>query len=739
MDTVLGTPAYVAPEIIEGEEASPLSDIYSLGILLYRLVTGRTPFEGTSMAAVLRGHLEGAIVPVFRPGGPPECLDTVIGNCIARDPNSRYLSADLVSRDLEACLAGRRPIGVASREIVDDLPFWARFIPGAERTIIDVRAEVGEARRKSDEAKRELQKIQRVVLDLECALDENLKCAADWRVVAERALSEDDEEEARVALGHAKDYDNHAAAYHEELERQRQAIVDLRKNAAEVQRASAEVETRGAILLSRRSRARLLLKETMQRNPRPLAVFVIVLSIAALVIVAVATAFHIRGTWHIEGWGVRQGGVTVFSTIVDTPVVKLAGDPSRLDAPGRFREVTDACIPPGIHGDALAVGDVNGDGFDDVIAYSNVAPTLLLNDGRGHFIVGPKPPFSNQTARVLFADVDGDGDLDAFTSYGGRGTADFFQRQNNLYLNNGKGVFIDVTATHLPNQPTWTEGAVLFDADGDGDPDLFLACGFGGLPIAVPPIESIAEQDRFYQNDGSGRFMDVSERWLPKENDISMGASVADLNGDGDLDLVINRRNAPLKILTNEGKRKFIALSNCVVPAEMWTFAGNPVLLDIDQDGDVDAFLPGAVFGGVGSTMQTRLFLNNGSGSFYDMSGAWVPRYAQSIFGDCAVLDINEDGYPDILSPQGESFDAGIGEHSFVPINVYAGGASAMGWIGREMFGFGRYALPDSSEAPTPYARWIALIDFDRDGDSDVITSASNAAKVGIWENTGGF
>lgn len=266
--TLLGTPAYIAPEVIEGEPASPASDIYSLGILLYQLITGRSPFEGASAAAVLRGHLEGTIAKVSGAAGAPECVDIVIGGCTARDSDSRYPSAEFVVRDLEACLSGQQPVGAKPRESASHLPLWVRFIPGVERTVIEVRGEMSEARRRAEEAQRSVVKAEIVARDLESSAAEAEKHAAGWRSVAERVLAEGKENEAREALGYAMDYDRHANAYRGELDRQRSAISDLRRDALEIKRASTEAKTWGEILLARRRVARLVVADAFRIRKR---------------------------------------------------------------------------------------------------------------------------------------------------------------------------------------------------------------------------------------------------------------------------------------------------------------------------------------------------------------------------------------------------------------------------------------------------------------------------------------
>jgi serine/threonine-protein kinase len=92
--TVLGTASYLAPEQAMGEPTSPASDLYSLAIVAFELLTGRRPFEGDSVAAEAAAHVTGEIPSVcdVNPAVPCE-LDPVFAKALAKDPRRRYGSA----------------------------------------------------------------------------------------------------------------------------------------------------------------------------------------------------------------------------------------------------------------------------------------------------------------------------------------------------------------------------------------------------------------------------------------------------------------------------------------------------------------------------------------------------------------------------------------------------------------------------------------------------------------------
>jgi serine/threonine protein kinase len=92
--TVLGTASYLSPEQAQGERTTPASDLYSLGIVAFELLTGRRPFAGDSVAAEAAAHVTGVVPPVreLNPALPSE-LDAVFAKALAKDPAYRFGSA----------------------------------------------------------------------------------------------------------------------------------------------------------------------------------------------------------------------------------------------------------------------------------------------------------------------------------------------------------------------------------------------------------------------------------------------------------------------------------------------------------------------------------------------------------------------------------------------------------------------------------------------------------------------
>ena len=108
--SVVGTAAYLAPEQARGEEATPASDVYALGVVIYQLLTDRLPHEGSSLAEMaIRRESERPLSPSSYNPDVPETLSTAVLLALQGDPTARYSSARALADGLRTGMAGRDP------------------------------------------------------------------------------------------------------------------------------------------------------------------------------------------------------------------------------------------------------------------------------------------------------------------------------------------------------------------------------------------------------------------------------------------------------------------------------------------------------------------------------------------------------------------------------------------------------------------------------------------------------
>ena len=321
----------------------------------------------------------------------------------------------------------------------------------------------------------------------------------------------------------------------------------------------------------------------------------------------------------------------------------------------------------------IAVGDVNGDALEDVyVAQSTGIPNLLLvqnADGTTTDIAADSGVnFLDDTKGVLLIDVDNDGDQDLCCAMG------------SIILvsrNNGQGRFVPWTLLRAPDAGAFYS-LTAADFDLDGDLDIYATryvAGEYGVSIPIPWHDANnGPTNHLFSNDGSGKFSDVTREFGLDVNNrrFSLAASWTDVDNDGDLDLYVANDFGRNNLYRNDGE-KFTDIA-----ADSGTedqSAGMGVSwADYDLDGNVDLHVSN-MFSSAGNRIayQRRfrpgqsqdslaefqrhargnsLYHNQGDGTFADVSvysGITMGRWSWG----SRFVDINNDGYPDIVTPNG--------------------------------------------------------------------------------------
>ncbi|MFY9660906.1 MAG: FG-GAP-like repeat-containing protein [Terriglobales bacterium] len=291
---------------------------------------------------------------------------------------------------------------------------------------------------------------------------------------------------------------------------------------------------------------------------------------------------------------------------------------------------------------SVAIGDLNGDGIPDLAVACNTdgsagsVVSVLIGKGDGTFQtpVSYSSGSENSIASVVIADVNGDGHPDLITANGGPDVG--------VLLNNGNGTFQNAVTYSVGGPGLEASSVAVGDLNGDGYPDLAVAtnCGECGGSVLL--------------GNGDGTFH------APIYFDAGQGISsvaMADLNGDGKLDLVVGVNSSPeynnVSVLLGNGDGTFQPVVNYNPGGE--GAVTSLAIADVNGDGYLDLVVgnstadwcncvgAGAIGGAVG------ILLGNGDGTFQSPIS-----YSSGGFnsdGQIAVSDLNRDGFPDIAVP----------------------------------------------------------------------------------------
>jgi hypothetical protein len=401
-------------------------------------------------------------------------------------------------------------------------------------------------------------------------------------------------------------------------------------------------------------------------------------------------------------------------------------------------------------GSGITVFDYNNDNLMDIFIMNgtyiegisdpdgkinkNSSSRLYRNNGNGTFTdVTVQAGLSGARWSMAAAaiDFDNDGDQDLFLlNYG----------PNIFYRNNGNGTFTDITnelglrgQDMLNGFPKWSIGACFFDYNLDGRLDVmvgnFLAFDPKHLSPSNPkimphPSEYAGQESILYEQQPDGKFTDVTQkRGLFYPDSKCMGLTVFDYDDDGDLD-IFQANDHQLNFLFNNDKGNFTeqgVKSGVAVNSQgIGTGSMHASIGDIDGDGLIDIFVPDLSYG--------ALYKNMGNGLFKDIteeSGLAKLLAGKGTWG-AALFDYDNDGDLDIVAANGTAEELILQ----YPLLLENDGKGHFRDVGRE---HGAYFSTKRS------GRGLAVLDYDNDGDLDIIIShVDMQATAVLLRNDGG-
>ncbi|WP_420384796.1 VCBS repeat-containing protein [Roseivirga sp.] len=276
-------------------------------------------------------------------------------------------------------------------------------------------------------------------------------------------------------------------------------------------------------------------------------------------------------------------------------------------------------------GPAIAMGDINGDQINDLFVggAKNISGMFFLSQN-GSYVETESAALTeseiSEDVAATFFDADGDGDQDLYVTSGGRAFSPSSSAlMDRLYLNDGKGNF-SISPYALPFTKYYSNSTVSAgDFDNDGDLDLFIGERFD------PFTYGEGGRAFLFENDGKGQFTDITENVAPELLTAGMITSSAwsDIDGDNDLDLILAGDWMPVQIFENNNGK--LEKSESIQPLRGWWHTLK--VADVDGDGDLDII---AGNHGENSFLKsgTRMYIND-----YDQNGTKEQIFCENIDG----------------------------------------------------------------------------------------------------------
>ena len=259
-------------------------------------------------------------------------------------------------------------------------------------------------------------------------------------------------------------------------------------------------------------------------------------------------------------------------------------------------------------GHGVMFADVDQDGLPDLyitMIFNKPMPELFFrNLGNNKFaeegVSRRIADYDGGSHGGCWADLDNDGDYDLVN--GTTWNNPEYPNHNNVFRNDGEATFTEVTPKCMKDRREQTRGVICFDADRDGDLDIFCVTGWKGSG------DPKSEHNEIYENRGNFNFVAIKSGPL-YDCPAGQGATDNDYDGDGDIDVIACNRDGDLNVLRNDGGlRNFTKINPASIGITHRAYGG-VTTGDIDNDGDLDMILVDAGESG-------HLYRNNGDGKF---------------------------------------------------------------------------------------------------------------------------